>query len=192
MDAYGRALHDYLAFCARGGIEPETAQKEDIALYVRDLASRPRQHSADIHSGEARVGLANATMQLYLTAVRLFYDYLVEKDARPTNPIGRGRYTPGNAFAGQRERGLIPHYHKLPWIPNEDQWQALLEALKHEGLRNQVMFLLAYEGALRREELISLESTDIDPPYRQLTIRGEATKEPLKINFPFCPSHPGV
>jgi integrase/recombinase XerD len=36
-------------------------------------------------------------MQLYLTAVRLFYDYLMHNEIREDNPVGRGRYTPGKA-----------------------------------------------------------------------------------------------
>ena len=38
------------------------------------------------------------------------------------------------------------------------------------------MIGLAYDAALRREELCLLESTDLDPAYRLLRIRGETTK----------------
>ncbi len=75
---------------------------------------------------DSGVGLANATMQLRLVAVRLFYDHLVEEGLRETNPVGRGRYTPGRGFAGHRERGLIPRFTKLPWIPSDEQWRICL------------------------------------------------------------------
>jgi integrase/recombinase XerD len=176
IDLCGRALGDYLSFCARIDITPEGALREHVARYVHELASRPSRRSANIVHLESRAGLSNGTMQLYLTAVRLFYDYLMHNAIREDNPVGRGRYTPGKAFGGKRDRGLIPHFSKLPWIPTDEQWQALLEALAGESLRNKVMFLLAYEGALRREELLSLESGDIDPAYRKLTIRAETTK----------------
>ena len=39
--------------------------------------------------------LANATVQQRLTAVRLFYDHLIEEGVRDNNPVGRGRYAPG-------------------------------------------------------------------------------------------------
>jgi integrase/recombinase XerD len=39
---------------------------------------------------DSGAGLANATMQLKLTAVRLYYDYLTEIDVRHDNPVGRG------------------------------------------------------------------------------------------------------
>jgi integrase len=115
-------------------------------------------------------------MQQRLTVVRLFYDYLMEEGLRANNPVGRGQYTPGTAFGGARERGLLPRFRKLPWIPSDDQWQAVLFAARSEPLRNQVMLNLAYDGALRREELCTLESGDLDPAHRAVRLRAEVTK----------------
>src|SRR5262249_29176766 len=95
---------------------------------------------------------------------------------RQDNPVGRGHFVPGKAFGGTRDRGLLPHYHKLPWIPSDDGWLTLLRALKEEPLRNQVMLLLAYDGALRREELVTLEIDDFDFAYRQIRVRAERAK----------------
>jgi len=167
VDAYGRALQDYLAFSHATGLVPETATREHVSLYVRDLTSRKTL------SG---LSFANATLQQRLTALRLFYDYLMEEGVRANNPIGRGRYTPGKAFCSKRDRGLIPHYRRLPWIPTEQQWKALVEAARQERPRNRVMLALSYDGALRREELCGLETSDIDPAHRLLRIRSEITK----------------
>ncbi len=71
IDAYGRALNDYLDFCQRHRIETETATKEHISLYVRDLATRPNPRSAKIRVLDSGASLSKATMQLRLTAVRL-------------------------------------------------------------------------------------------------------------------------
>jgi integrase/recombinase XerD len=117
VDAYRRALEDYLTFCRRQVILPETASREDIARYVRDLSSRPSPHGLAVGVLDSGTGLANATMQQRLTVVRLFYDYLMEEGLRQDNPVGRGRYTPGKGFGGTRDRALIPRYQKLPWIP---------------------------------------------------------------------------
>jgi integrase len=122
------------------------------------------------------IGLANATLQQRLVALRLFYDYLVEEGQRETNPVGRGRYTPGQALARHRERGLVPRLAKLPWIPNDDEWQRVLNATREEPLRNRLMLALAYDAALRREELCQLRSDDLDPGHRTLRVRAEATK----------------
>jgi integrase/recombinase XerD len=92
------------------------------------------------------------------------------------NPVGRGRYTPGKGFGGARDRGLIPRYRELPWIPADEQWHSLLEVARQESLRNRLMLALAYDAALRREELCSLQTGDIDPSRRLLRIRAETSK----------------
>jgi integrase/recombinase XerD len=174
--AYRRALEDYLAFCSRQALLPEAVKRGDIARYVRDLASRPSPRGQALRVLDSGTGLANATMLQRLTVVRLFYDYLMEENLRADNPVGRGRYTPRTGFSGARERGLIPQYQKLPWLPTEEQWQAVLEATKQEPLRNRMMFALAYDAGLRREELCTLSTSDLDPAHRLLHIRAEHTK----------------
>jgi integrase len=127
-------------------------------------------------TGDSGGGLANATLQQRLTAVRLFYDYAVEERLREANPVGRGRYTPGRGYGTRGDRGLLPRYRKLPWIPTDEQWQAILETARGEPLRNRLMLALQYDAALRREELCRLESGDVDPAHRLLTVRAETTK----------------
>jgi hypothetical protein len=128
VEAYARGLTDYLAVCGREGIDPLVAGRAEIARYVRELNQRPSRRGANVVALDSGVGLANATLQQRLVAVRLFYDHLIEEGRRETNPVGRGRYTPGKAFGGLRERGLIPRFTKLPWIPSDDQWRAIVVA----------------------------------------------------------------
>jgi integrase/recombinase XerD len=176
VDAYGRCLNDYLGFCVRHSVQPEAVTREQVALYVQDLAHRPHPKGANILSIESGRGLSNATMQQRITVLRLFCDSLIEQQLRQDNPVGRGHYVLGKAFGGVRDRGLLPHYHKLPWLPSDSQWQHLLRSLTEEPLRNQVLLLLAYDGALRREELVTLEISDFDVAYRQIRIRAEHAK----------------
>jgi integrase len=60
---------------------------------------------------------------------------------------------------------------KLPWIPSEAEWLRLLGVVADEPIRNRVMLALAYDAALRREELCSLRSDDLDPAHRTLRVR---------------------
>ena len=109
--------------------------------------------------------------------VRLFYDFLVEEGVRESNPVGRGRYTPGRRFGGgSGPRPLVPRMVKLPWIPGEAEWLQVLEVFRGEPVRNRVMLALAYDAALRREELCSLRTDDLDPAHRMLRVRAETTK----------------
>ena len=176
IDAYGRCLNDYLQFCIQHNISPGTVTREHVALYVHDLATRPNPKGANILSLRDGRGLSNSTMQQRITVLRLFCDSLVEQQLRQDNPVGRGYFVPGKAFGGTRDRGLLPYYHKLPWIPSDEEWQSVLQCLKDEILRNQVMLLIAYDGALRREELVRLEIADFDFAHRQIRVQAEHAK----------------
>ncbi len=169
VDAYGRSLEEYLAFSEARRVSLEVATREHVALYVRHLLSRPHGRRPD-----SATGLSNATIQQRITVARLFHDYLMEEGLREDNPVGRGRYTPGNSFGGHR--GLVARHRKLPWIPSDDQWREVLAQMRGERLRNRLMLAFAYDAALRREELCALETGDIDPSRRTLRIRAETTK----------------
>jgi site-specific recombinase XerD len=171
--AYARGVADYVAFCAREGVEVAEASRADLARYVRDLRERPGRRGANVLSIDSGAGLANATIQLRVTVVRLFYDFLVEEGVRDRNPVGRG-YRTADGQGGRR--GLVPRFQTSPWIPTDEQWRALLEVAAGESLRNRLMLALAYDAALRREELCLLATDDLDPAHRTLRVRAETTK----------------
>jgi site-specific recombinase XerD len=173
VEAYARSLVDYLGYCGRAGVDPLDAGRAQVAGYVADLRERPGRYGANVIAMGSSAGLANATLQLRLTAVRLFYDFLVEEGARDRNPVGRG-YRTANGRGGRR--GLVSRVEPLPWIPTDAQWRAVLFVAAGESLRNRLMLALAYDAALRREELCLLESDDLDPAHRAIRIRPETTK----------------
>ncbi|MFJ8437157.1 tyrosine-type recombinase/integrase [Kitasatospora sp. NPDC094019] len=175
IDAYARGLAEYLTVCERDGVDPVAANRLQVAAFVKDLSTRPSRRGSNVVALDSGVGLANATLQQRLVPVRLFYDYLIEEGLRESNPVGRGRYTPGRQFGGY-QRGLVPRLTKLPWIPSEQQWLDLLDVVRQEPVRNRVMLALAYDAALRREELCSLRTEDLDPVHRTLRVRAETTK----------------
>ena len=167
LDAYARGLDDFLGFCQRTDISAVSATRADLARYVGDLRGRPREAKRQGTSDQAKApGLSNATLQQRLTAVRLFFDFLIEEGERADHPVGRGKYTPGKAFGAERERALVPRFQTLPWIPSDEQWRAFLSVVKQAPLRTRCMAALAYDAGLRREELCSLHSSDLDPAYR--------------------------
>jgi site-specific recombinase XerD len=178
IDAYARGLAEYLQVCEREGVDPVAANRAQVAVFVRELTSRPSCRGANVVTLDSGVGLANATLQQRLVPVRLFYDFLVEEGLRESNPVGRGRYTPGRGWpvGGGHARPLVPRMVKLPWIPAEQQWRDVLAVFRVEPIRNRVMLALAYDAALRREELCSLRTDDLDPAHRMLRIRAETTK----------------
>lgn len=157
IQAYGRGANDYLVFCQRTARPFVEATKADSVAYIDDRAHRPNPKGGNIRYLHTGTGLANKTLQQRLTVVRLLYDYLIDEQIRHNqhNPVGKGKFTPGRAFAGRRERGILPHYEQLPWLPGDDEWDEILDAALKEPLRNRLMLLLAYDGALRRSELVA-------------------------------------
>ncbi|MFG2525993.1 tyrosine-type recombinase/integrase [Streptomyces sp. NPDC048527] len=197
IDVYARGLAEYLLVCEREGIDPLVAKRLHLAAFVKELATRPSRRGGNVVVVDSGAGLANATLQQRLVPVRLFYDYLIEEGLRESNPVGRGRYTPGRYTPGRytpgrkfggHQRGLVPRLTKLPWIPSEQQWLDLLDVAREEPISNRVMLALAYDAALRREELCSLRTDDLDPAHRTLRIRAETTKTRHERVVPYSAS----
>lgn len=174
LDAYGRNLDAYLGFLASKGIPFDGVVRSTVGLYIRAITDLPVPKV--LKGGrEARTTLANSTLQQHLTVVRLFHDYLVEENVCTRNPL--------RALTGGR--GLIQRHQRLPWIPTEEEWQSILQACRRESLRNRVMLAMSYDAGLRREEICSLETSDIDPAQRLLRIRSEITKNRRERVVPY-------
>ncbi|AQA07241.1 hypothetical protein BVC93_32545 (plasmid) [Mycobacterium sp. MS1601] len=166
IDAYGRALQDYFTYCVAAGADPVTARGDVVAAWIGDMRTRARDDGG-------ACGLSDATVQQRVVAVRGFYDFLVEDQLRERNPVRRGQ---AGRRGKQPRRGLVGVAHKAPWIPDEHAWGRILEAATSDTLRNRLMLCLAYDGALRREELVSLRIGDFEPAWSLIHVRAETTK----------------
>jgi site-specific recombinase XerD len=173
VDAYGRAVEDHLRFCRLTGAQPVTLRADVVAAWIADMDQRPLPSRTGDENEEVEFGLSNATIQQRVVAVRSFYDYLVEDGLRDRNPVRRGQ----SGRRSQRPRqGMVRRVVKAPWIPNEEAWSRVLTATMRESLRNRLMVALAYDGALRREELVSLDVDDLEPAWSLVHLRAETTK----------------
>jgi integrase/recombinase XerD len=161
IDAYSRAVERYLAHCRERRINPARATTEHIADYLRVLAA---------------AGLRGATLHQRLTALRLFYAFVVERGGRADNPA--------LALTGTTARPVFgpgsPPEEAAPWVPSDMEWASLLAAASAERQRTKLMLALAYDAALRREEVCGLRRADLDPD--RLTLRvvsGHARTVPI-------------
>jgi site-specific recombinase XerD len=148
-------------------------RRDVIADWIGDLHTRPSGFGTNVRHLPSRAGLSPATLQQRISAVRSFYEYLVEDGLRDHNPVRRGE-------SGRRgrppRRGLVGRVEWAPWIPNELAWARILDACRTEPLRNRLMVALAYDGALRREELVQIEIDDLEPAHALIHLRAETTK----------------
>jgi integrase/recombinase XerD len=165
LEAYSRDLERYLRFVEHHHLSWLLVTSAEMGLYLSGLQSNRRS-------------LSNATIQQLLTVVRLFHAYLMEEGVRANNP----------ATHSHTRRPLVARHHTLPWIPNEEDWQSILTVARNESIRNRVMLAFAYDAGLRREELCSLRSDDIDPSRRTLRIRAETTKGRRERIVPYSTS----
>jgi integrase/recombinase XerD len=155
MDAYARGLAEYLLVCERESIDPVAATRAQIALFVKELRTRPSLRGPKVVVLDSGSGLANATLQQRLVPVRLFYDFLVEEGVRASNPVSRGRYTAGRGFDAGQSRPLVARMVRLPWIPGEAEWLRLLEVFRLEPIRNRLMLAGLRFGAAPRGAVLA-------------------------------------
>lgn len=185
VDAYARAVEDLLMFFSTyaPGRELE-ADEADLDRYIVHLKQRDRKARGRGGMIEDQLPilslrghkLSDNTIAQRIVACRLFYDFLIRKSLRvdPINPIVRGHA----GHDGQRPvPGPIRRRQRLPWVPDDESWYRLIHhVLFEEAARTKAMILLAYDAALRREELMSLRVDDIDWARSLITIRPETSK----------------
>jgi len=185
VDAYARSIEDLLAyFNARDPSRILEADEADLDRYIAHLKQRgPKKRGrGGMIEAETKIRyltgrkLSDNTIAQRIVVCRLFYDFLIRKGLRfdPINPIERG----SDGRDGRRpERGPASTRKRLPWVPSDEVWERFVcHIILHEDARTKAMILLAYDGALRREELMALRVDDIDWAHGIVTIRPETTK----------------
>ena len=164
--AYRRCLTHYLAYCRASRVAPEGATLENVSLYVRTLLPG------------SSTSIANSSLHQRLTAMRLWYDHLVYQGICEKNPVLRGRHSLASHPVAHEGfvRGLVQRLVKLPHVPDDQAWLALLRVAANSSVRNRLMLALGYYGALRRSELLGLHISDLDLAHRLVSLRAETTK----------------
>ena len=184
IDAYARGLAEYLEVCEREGVDPSPPTGH--MLRCSSASSRRAQPAGrNVVSIDSGVGVgerhAPAAARAGPAVLRL-PDRGGAAGVQPGRP--RAVHTrPGDRRAAHE--AWCPRLTRLPWIPNEQQWLEILPVASEEPIRNRVMLALAYDAALRREELCSLRTDDLDPAHRTLRVRAETTKNRRERVVPY-------
>jgi len=168
--AYGRTLESLIEF--GGNLEVMRLDVPRAHAFLRHLLALPSRHP-----GAKGTTLSRATVAQRLAGLRSYADYLVDCGHLDRNPVARGDiYRTAEGEAVPIRRGLLPRPRHLPKLPTEQQWKNLLEALRPRTVRDILMFMLAYDGALRRNEVVTLRLDDFDFSARQVAVRPENSK----------------
>ncbi len=134
-----------------------------------------------------RPGLAPATMNRRISAVRGLFEHLLISGVRDDNPVpaarrANGLRTPSRGLLGHvgpgRPRGggrLIRQPQRLPEsLEGDDVVAFLLDLQTH---RDRAMVLAMVLGGLRAGEVRSLRLTDVDMGLRRLRVIGKGGRE---------------
>lgn len=110
--------------------------------------------------------------------MRLWYDHLVYQGVCEKNPVLRGRHSSASHPVAHEGfvRGLVQWLVKLPHIPDDQAWLALVRVATNSLVRNRLMLAFGYYGALRRSELLGLHISDLDLAHRLVSLRAKTTK----------------
>jgi integrase/recombinase XerD len=175
LEAYGRDLDDLLeAFSDLPFDALIEADSGQLERYIDGLYNRSPKHGPSSQAKITRITktrLALATIRRRVGTARRFYQWLIDRRLRQDliNPVPRG-------IKGV-SRGPVPTPRQEPWIPDDDVWERILRHfLERESLRNQVLLLVCYDGALRRQECLRLRVDDIDHQSLTIKVRAETTK----------------
>lgn len=179
--AYGCALERFFQFCAAQGICPEAASRQHLRAYVQSFDAQAKRidqvdradaatgvgtnltiavgTSPSISSISSIASPTDATLRLWLTALRLYFQYLRSLAIRNDNPLDRGTGTLRTWLSVGRPE-LTRCYRHLPWVPTVEQWNAFIEMAREEPTRNRLIVALAYETALSPRQLCALRTSD--------------------------------
>jgi integrase/recombinase XerD len=161
VDAYARAIEDLLISFDKADVLEAT--EADLDSYIASLKLRkPKKRGrGGMIEDETKIRyltgrkLSTNTIAQRVVACRLFYDLLIRKNLRtdPVNPVAGGN----DGRDGQRPaRGPGGRQQHLPWLPSDEVWEQFVRhVLMKEDARTQALILLAYDAALRREELMA-------------------------------------
>ncbi|MDR2509515.1 MAG: tyrosine-type recombinase/integrase [Spirochaetaceae bacterium] len=150
--AYRCDLAAFSVYCARLGIEPESAGRNELEFFIADMTLE----------GKAAVSVNRA-----LSSLRGFFEYLKRQGVCERNPARdlRNKKTP----------------KKLPVFLWEDEMADFARLPERAGIlweaRDKALILLMYQGGLRISELVSLTPAMLDADLLGARVMGKGGRE---------------
>lgn len=155
-------LHTFLGYCRRNGHALRDMDRQLLRGYVAFLATAGRS------DGPRPTGYARVSIVRKLTALRTFYNFLVQEGWFKSTPVPSARSFPVKvekplpSFLGRQEA------NRLLAAP-EDHTPA--------GLRDRAILEVLYACGVRLAELQGMNLGDINADRREILVRGKGDKE---------------
>ena len=155
-------LHTFLDYCRRNGHDLRDMDRQLLRGYVAFLATAGRS------DGPRPTGYARVSIVRKLTALRTFYNFLVQEGWFKSTPVPSARSFPIKvekplpSFLGKKEA------NRLLAAPDDDS---------PAGLRDRAILEVLYACGVRLAELQGMNLGDINNDRREILVRGKGDKE---------------
>jgi site-specific recombinase XerD len=175
--AYESDWRIFSAWCASVACAALPAEPSTVAIFL---------------AAEAKRGIAPSTLSRRLAAIRLMH--VGAKVASPHDAI-----EVEEVLRGVRRRSKRPVNRKTPAV--DEDIKRLVDAVEPQtlkGLRDRALLLLGFAGALRRSELVALDTEHVTVQKEGLAVRiaysktdqdgqGQVIAVPRVARSPYCP-----
>jgi site-specific recombinase XerD len=148
--AYGTDIEQLAEWAARQGIGPVDASQRELRRFAGVLSER---------------GLTKTSVARKIASFRAFYRHLVERGTLEANPA--------DLVATPKKDSYLPRVLK----PGEAaEVLDRIPAGSPLDLRDRAMFEVAYGAGLRAEEIVNLDTGDLDPDAEEMRVTGKGSK----------------
>ncbi len=145
--AYGIDLGQLADWASARDLQPSELDHKDLRRFAGVVSER---------------GAARSTVARKLAAIRSFYRHLVERGELSANPADLVSSPKKDAY--------------LPRVLKPDELAELLERIPASSpldVRDRALLELAYAAGLRAEELVNLDTVDVDPDAEEVRVEGK-------------------
>ena len=157
-------LATFLAYCRQSGLALRDMDLQLLRGYVAHLATAGKAGGNGRRTGYARVSIVRK-----LTALRAFYNFLVQEGWFPTTPVPSSR-----SFPVKLEK-------PLPTFLGQNEAARLMAAPDNDGspasLRDKAILEVLYACGVRLAEIVGMNLADVHPERREILVRGKGNKE---------------
>src|SRR3954464_7552881 len=148
--AYGTDIEQLAEWAAKQGVAPEDATQRVLRRFAGVLSER---------------GLTKTSVARKIASFRAFYRHLVERGPLAANPA--------DLVATPKKDSYLPRVLK----PGEvAEVLDSIPAGSPLDLRDRAMFEVAYGAGLRAEEVVNLDTADLNPDAEEMRVTGKGSK----------------
>ncbi len=155
-------LHTFLGYCRHRGLGLAGMDRQMLRGYVAYLATEGRK------DGERSRGYARVSIVRKLTALRTFYNFLVQEGWFKSTPVPSARSFP------------VKVEKPLPSFLGKKEATRLLDAPDDDtptGLRDRAILEVLYACGVRLAEIEGMNLGDVYRERREILVRGKGNKE---------------